>query len=204
MVKVAKITEQQRLKALSISSVLDAALECITGDNIAKISIDDIAARAGVGRATVYRNFRNKEDIYGQLFLREFQDFKDQLLAIIDKASKPEDILINCIVFVVENFPRTSLYTMIFNEKAGLYSGRLIVSSDVIQNLATEICIPFYKAIKRSAQLRPGLTESMLTDWLSRIVVSLITMPSQFQRSTKDLKKYIELLIIPSIMQSQA
>ncbi len=203
MSQIIKITEQQRLKEISIGAILDATMECITGDDLTKITIDDIATRGGVGRATVYRHFRNKDDIFSQLIFRELEEFKAQLLVVMERTNNPEDFLINAIVFIVEHFPSTPLHDLIFNDKAALYSGRLAVSSDIIQGLVKELFAPFYKDIKKSGQLRDGITESILTDWLIRVVITFITMPSDHQRTTKALENYIRLLLNPSIFKQK-
>jgi AcrR family transcriptional regulator len=44
-------------------AILDAALELMAEAGIARLRVDDVAARAGVGKATIYRRFATKDDL---------------------------------------------------------------------------------------------------------------------------------------------
>jgi|SRR5581483_11394692 len=44
-------------------AILDAALDALVEDGYAGVSIEGIAARAGVGKATIYRRWRSKAEI---------------------------------------------------------------------------------------------------------------------------------------------
>ena len=58
--------------------MLDAAKRCCEQWGIAKVTIDDIAAEAGVSRATLYRMFPGGKDVlFEALRVRELEDFFD-------------------------------------------------------------------------------------------------------------------------------
>lgn len=44
-------------------AILDATLEALTERGIEGVSVEDVAARAGVGKATLYRRWSGKEDL---------------------------------------------------------------------------------------------------------------------------------------------
>lgn len=50
------------------SSILKAARWCFLNFGFAKTSFEDIARRAGLSRTLLYRNFRDREDIYRAVF----------------------------------------------------------------------------------------------------------------------------------------
>ena len=66
--------------------LLEAAREVFAEAGF-EATMDDVAARAGVGVGTAYRRFANKEELIGALF----QDRIDELEAIIDRALAEED-----------------------------------------------------------------------------------------------------------------
>ena len=56
--------------------VLDAAKSCLEKWGVDKVTIDDIAASAGVSRATLYRMFPGGKDVlFDALRVRELEDF---------------------------------------------------------------------------------------------------------------------------------
>lgn len=54
----AKAMEQTRQR------ILDAAWQLTEAEGFRPVSVDEIAAEAGVGRATIFRHFGSKEDLY--------------------------------------------------------------------------------------------------------------------------------------------
>lgn len=77
--------------------ILDAALAEFTTYGLRRVSVEDVARRAGVARTTIYRRFTNKEQLLQAVNLREVRRF---LTAISDATeSQP-----NAVDAVVEGF----------------------------------------------------------------------------------------------------
>lgn len=55
-----------------------AAAEAVFAERGLGASIDDVAARAGVGRATIYRNFPTKDDLIGGIAIERLRRFAAQ------------------------------------------------------------------------------------------------------------------------------
>jgi len=60
-------------------TLLDAAATCFAAQGFG-VSLDEIAKRAGVGRGTLYRNFRDRMALALAIFEREVDRFGDALL----------------------------------------------------------------------------------------------------------------------------
>jgi len=54
--------------------ILEAASQVFAEKEFHEVLIDDIAALAGVGKGTVYRYFRTKEELYFETILKAFDD----------------------------------------------------------------------------------------------------------------------------------
>jgi AcrR family transcriptional regulator len=65
--------------------ILDAALALAAASGLRHLTMDDVARRAGVGRMTVYRRFRDREGLVDALVVRETR----RCLAALDAASDP-------------------------------------------------------------------------------------------------------------------
>jgi AcrR family transcriptional regulator len=81
--------------------ILDAALDLVGAYGARRTSIDDIAARAGVARATVFRRFRNKQGVLDALCARELQRFLTSVRATIAAAPDPAASVVESFVAVV-------------------------------------------------------------------------------------------------------
>jgi AcrR family transcriptional regulator len=70
-------------------AILDAALVEFDRHGIRKVSLDDVARRAGVSRTTIYRRFTNRDDLVAAVMDREnarlFADLAEEL-----KTARPQ------------------------------------------------------------------------------------------------------------------
>jgi len=62
---------RRRRKAARPAEILSAALECFARQGFAATRLDDIAARAGVTKGTLYLYFADKEDLFKSLVRQE-------------------------------------------------------------------------------------------------------------------------------------
>ena len=71
--------------------ILDAALELIAASGLHNLTMDDVAARARVGRMTVYRRFGDRDTLIDSLAIREVQRCLRELDAAVDRADPIAD-----------------------------------------------------------------------------------------------------------------
>ena len=64
--------------------VLDAALALVAASGARHLTMDDVAARAGVGRMTVYRRFGGRQQLLDALAVRECRRCLEQIAAALD------------------------------------------------------------------------------------------------------------------------
>ena len=67
--------------------ILDAAREELVAYGLRRATLDDIAARAGVSRATLYRRFANRDTLLAALVARESR----RLIADVDARMRAQD-----------------------------------------------------------------------------------------------------------------
>lgn len=56
------------------AAMLDAAQVCFLEGGYANTSVDEVAARAGVSKATIYAHFNSKDDLFGAIICRRCDD----------------------------------------------------------------------------------------------------------------------------------
>lgn len=85
--------------------IVDAATACIDRVGLAKTSLSDVAAEAGVTRQTVYRYFPNLADILSAVALARVEEFAGRMerhLASFDSAA---EVAVESVVFGVRTVP---------------------------------------------------------------------------------------------------
>lgn len=194
-------TEQQRQKLSSRKAILDAANLCYARKGIACTTIDDIAAQAELGRATVYRHFNNHDDILSHLLHREFDSVCQQIREFIDNNDEPKRIIHFIFDFILNEFPKMPLHHIIIREDMAVITARLVSNSEILSSMQLELVKPLHAKIKQAGQLRQGMTPALLADWLQRLTLSLHTLPGEYISGEKNIRRYIELFVIPSILQ---
>jgi AcrR family transcriptional regulator len=158
--------------------ILDAALELISAYGIARTSIDDIAARAGVGRATVFRRLKTKDAVVERLLARETQRFLAQLRETIAATNDPADSIVEAFFYVVRYFTTHPL----LDRLARMESQALIDALRAGEPSAFELGTEFVARRLRSGQRRGKIPQSdadLLADALVRLTLSYLLIPSR-------------------------
>ena len=79
-----------RVKTISKKEeILEAASRVFAEKEFHEVLIDDVAALAGVGKGTVYRYFRTKEELYFETILQAFDDLSATLADAVAEEASP-------------------------------------------------------------------------------------------------------------------
>lgn len=69
--------------------ILDAAARVFAEKEFHRVLIDDVASEAGVGKGTVYRYFRTKEELYFETILHALDGLSGRLDAAVAREASP-------------------------------------------------------------------------------------------------------------------
>jgi AcrR family transcriptional regulator len=73
-------------------ALLDAAVALVTSGELAAVSMETVAERAGVSRPLVYKHFANRHDLLAAVYRREAVDLHRRLAAEVVPATSLEDM----------------------------------------------------------------------------------------------------------------
>jgi len=82
--------------------LLDAALEVAALHGLSRLSVGDVAKRAGLSRQTLYKHFTSREDLVAQTVLREAGRMVEGIIAAAEVHEDPLDSLEAAIVRALE------------------------------------------------------------------------------------------------------
>ncbi len=128
-------------------AILDAAFHAFAGYGYRRVTMEDIAAGAGLSRTALYLHFRNKEDIFRSLSDRYFQTCLAEMALALQADGPAEQVLLATFVAKDGKFMEVVL---------GTPHGRELL--DAGTTLAAEVA---GRAEARMAE--------MLGDWLKRM-----------------------------------
>ena len=101
------------------AQIMDAAERLFTSRRLHEITLDDVVAQANIGKGTVYRYFKNKDDLFFQTATRGFDDLRD-LLARNVPQDGPFDQQLLTACRLIDGFfhQRRQLFRMMQSEEA--------------------------------------------------------------------------------------
>jgi AcrR family transcriptional regulator len=85
--------------------IVDAATACIDRAGVAKTSLSDVAAEAGVTRQTVYRYFPSLAEILGAVALARVEEFAGRMERHLASFGSAAEVAVESVVFGVRTVP---------------------------------------------------------------------------------------------------
>jgi len=102
--------KEERKKASSDDmkrKIFDAAVEVFGSKGYHKATIDDIVALSGVGKGSVYRNFKSKEDLLSNLLAEKYEEIAETLNRIflkdMDVLQQIQEMIKTWLLFIESN-----------------------------------------------------------------------------------------------------
>ena len=165
-------------EATTVASVperlLDATVEVAADHGLARLSVADVAKRAGLSRQTLYKHFATRDELIAQAVLREAGRMVEEVIAAAERHDDPVDSLEAAIVAtlrVTRSHPL--LDRLLATEPEALLpllidgDGSVLGAVEVIAHQMLEARLPELSA----AQVQAG------ADLLSRMLISYAVRP---------------------------
>lgn len=159
---------------LAETRILDAAKVCFERWGIAKVGVDDIAAEAGVSRATLYRMFPGGKDVvFDALRVRELEQFFTELKQGVIGAADLEDLLVRAVVVATHELRADRhLAVMLASEPGDTLAQLTVQGLPRIIRMASLFLAPLVEPYVGKH------TAARLVELLSRLVISYFLAPS--------------------------
>jgi TetR/AcrR family transcriptional regulator len=154
-------------------AILDTARQVFETYGVRRANIEDIAARAGVSRSTIYRRFPTKDDLFERVVRREAELF----FATLDQATSgrtPQQAVIEAFALGVRLVQDSPLYSRIVESEPELFG--LFSRSDVfpIRQFADGIT----HTLRRCGADVPEADLANIADILLRVALGIIVFPT--------------------------
>jgi AcrR family transcriptional regulator len=98
----------ERRKDARAPEILDAALACFADKGFAATRMDDIAARAGITKGTIYLYFESKEAVFKALARQSIGAQLDDVRARVAASDSAAADLLRLVISTIGHFARTS------------------------------------------------------------------------------------------------
>jgi AcrR family transcriptional regulator len=182
--------------------ILDACKCCCERWGFEKVTIDDIAAEAGVSRATLYRMFPGGKDVlFEAMRVQELDAFFNRLLDALGAADGLEDLLVAAVSFAMADMRADEHLAVMLSTAPGETLGDLTVGGmPRIIRTATAFLTPVVEphlGAREAAQV---------VELLVRLVISGFLAPSDQidLANPDDTRRFIRKFVLPAYQLTDA
>jgi AcrR family transcriptional regulator len=155
--------------------ILDAAVDELRDYGLRRTSVDNVARRAGLSRATVYRRFENKNVLVQAALVRESGRFFGEIVAAVGPLPTAEERLVEGFVVGLRKVRTDALLTrLLISDPEELVPYLTLRGSGVIA-AASEFLVSQYREVAGSSMSRDP---RVLAEMLVRLAISFTLTPA--------------------------
>jgi AcrR family transcriptional regulator len=178
--------------------IVEAATACIDRAGLAKTSLSDIAAEAGVTRQTVYRYFPRLPDILAAVAIAGVEAFAERMERHLASFDSPAEVAVESVLFSLHTVPREPYLGLLLEAgEADVFTGA--VTSPLSFALGARILrntpVDWAAAGVTTDDDFQGLAEILM-----RLFLSFLQYPSTPALADDDLRAFVRRWIGPALV----
>ncbi|MCE7006181.1 TetR/AcrR family transcriptional regulator [Kibdelosporangium philippinense] len=182
----------------STRRILDAALDAYEEFGLRRTTMDDVARRAGIGRATLYRRFPQKDDLVAAVGLREVRRFIEAADVEISKAANADERMVEGFVAVVSGLREHKLLNRVLSSEPEAVLPGLTLHGGPVIALARAYLKEKIEEDQRAGHIRDFDAEP-LAEMLARLIHSMVLTPegSIPTRDERQMRAFARTYLVP-------
>ena len=182
-------------------AILAAAKRCYLADGISATGMKEVAASAGVARSTLYRYFPGRDDLLVATIKLEMERLNKKILRKLSGFHRPEDIVVEGLIIAIKEVPRQPLLRAVFASEEDSRARRVVWSSDVIISFGEELMDHVVRPARDAGLLQDAVRPEVLVEWVYRLLLSFLTLPSNWVKSDSQLRATLHALLVPVLLK---
>jgi AcrR family transcriptional regulator len=177
------------------SRVCTAALACLKRQGIEKTTMSDIAKQAGIARPTLYKYFKNIEEVLSTAIDIEAYNFAESVVKHAQKFATIEERIVETIIYVVEELPKDPSLSIIINDDRAKTLRDRAFSDEATLVFSEMTAVPLI-------EIRPDLRDQGvdISEIMSRFAISMILFPGKYANDYDGLRGLINRRIVPGLI----
>jgi AcrR family transcriptional regulator len=183
------------------NAILAAARRCYLADGISATGMKEVAASAGVARSTLYRYFPGRDDLLVAIIKEEMESLNGRIRARMAKFSDPADLIVEGLIIAIKEVPRRPLLRAVFVAEEDSRARRVVWSSDVIVRFGEELMDHVITPAAEAGMLQDAVRPEILVEWVYRLLLSFLTLPSNWAKSDAQLRATLHALLVPVLLK---
>lgn len=184
-----------------VDTIIDAARHCYLTKGISATGMKEVADGAGVARSTVYRYFPGRDDLLVATIKGEMELLNIRLRKRLAKYPNPADQVVEGMIVAIKEVPRRPLLRAVFASEEDSRARRAIWSSDVIVQFGEELMDHVISPARDAGLLQEAVRPEIMVEWVYRLLLSFLTLPSNWVRTDTQLRVTLHALLVPVLLK---
>jgi AcrR family transcriptional regulator len=180
--------------------VLDAAEACLQRFGLAKTTIEDVARAAELSRATVYRQFGNRDGLLLAVAARDAERTATDAELYLQQFDDVGSWIVEGMLFCLREIPKRPVLSQFLAPQELGAASRLILTSERMLAIGAEMLRPMFEPAHREGLLAEDLDLDSLMEWVLRILMSYLTVPGPPGRSEESLRQLLRGFLLPAVL----
>ena len=180
---------------------LGAAEACYARFGLAKTTVEDVAQAAGVSRATVYREFRNRDELLLAVVEREAGRVAVEAELHLRRFDDVGSWIVEGMLFCLSEIPRHPVLAMLLTPEDVGRTSRLVLTSEQLLVIGADMLRPIFEPAHRAGLLRKSVELEALMEWVLRVLMSYLTVPSHLARNQDEMRHLLREMILPAVLK---
>ena len=182
-------------------NILRAAKQCYLSEGIAGTGMREVAAAAGVARSTLYRYFPSRDDVLVATIKLEMEAANARIGKRLEKFVEPADIIVEGLMMAIEDIPKRPLLKAVFASDEDAMARRIVWNSDIIVRFGEELMDSVVRPALDANLLHTEVAPEVLIEWVYRVLLSFLTLPSNAIQSEQQLRSTLHALLVPVLLK---
>lgn len=175
-------------------SVLDAAARCIERKGIDNVSLEEVAAEAGVSRTTLYRRFGNRESLFKTLLIEGAKPFREWSRGILLGPGTVAERLETVLTHAIREMQQVGWLDR------SLYSGMSPASAQLFRAAHADSSVgsiePLLRLLIDDQAKAVGMTVDVLNGWVADQMIALASLQPWDEEALRWRLRYLVMPVL--------
>ena len=183
------------------AEILRAAKQCYLSDGISRTGMREVAAAAGVARSTLYRYFPSRDDVLVATIKLEMEQANNRIGKSLGQYTDPADLIVEGLLMAIRDIPQSPLLKAVFASDEDAVARRIIWNSDIIVKFGEELMDRVVQPALDANLLQTSVAPEVLVEWVYRVLLSFLTLPSNWIKTEEQLRTTLHALLVPVLLR---
>ena len=185
----------------TVEKILRAAKQCYIEDGIRSTGMKEVARAANLARSTLYCYFPSKDDVLVAVIIRELEAASVAIQKKLQRYDQPADILVEGLVLALKEIPKHPLLVAVLTSDEDSKARSVIWSSNILVLFREQLLGAVMQPALEQGLLQDKVRPEIMVEWIHRILLSFLTLPSNWIRSEKELRATLHALLVPGLLR---